>query len=352
MAAAGAACAVVLGRREAAGDRPAQPPPPDTPHDPRETHLRNLHRLTSRGQNAEAYFSADGKEVIFQSTRDGLGCDQIFTMNADGTNVRMVSTDRGVTTCGFFFPDRPRIIYASTHLGSAACPPRPAPTGGYAWGLHPDYEIFSADMDGGNLTRLTDNPGYDAEGAVSPDGKRIVFTSLRRGDLDLYLMDADGGNVRRLTTDYGYDGGPFFSWSGKYIVYRAFHPRTEAERAGYAEDLARNIFRPTWLELFVMNADGTGKRQVTQLGAASFAPFLHPDDERIIFSSNLHDPTRRSFALYLVRTDGSGLERITFAETFASFPMFSRDGRRLVFTSNRGAASPREFNIFLADWAD
>ena len=325
---------------------------PVAPADPRETRLRNLRQLTFGGQNAEAYFSADGRRLIFQSTRDGRACDQIHTMHADGTDVRLVSTGQGVTTCGFFFPDRPRLLYASTHLGGAACPPRPAPAGGYAWALHPDYEIFSADLDGGNVVRLTHNPGYDAEAAVSPDGKRIVFTSLRGGDLDLYLMDADGGNVRRLTTDYGYDGGPFFSWSGKHIVYRAFHPRTEAERARYTADLAQNLFRPTWLELFLMNADGAGRRQVTQLGAASFAPFSHPDDRRIIFASNVHDPAGRSFALYLVNVDGTGLERITFAETFASFPMFSADGRRLVFASNRGAARPREFNVFLADWAD
>jgi TolB protein len=322
------------------------------PVDPRERRLRNLRQLTFEGQNAEAYFSADGTRLIFQSTRDGRACDQMYTMRADGSEVRLVSTGQGATTCGFFFPDRPRLIYASTHLGGAACPPRPDRAGGYAWALHPDYEIFAADLDGGNLTRLTHNPGYDAEGVVSPDGRHIVFTSLREGDLDMYLMDAEGGNVRRLTTDYGYDGGPFFSWSGRSIVYRAFHPRTDAERAGYAADLARNLFRPTWLELFLMNADGTGRRQVTDLGAASFAPFLHPDERRIIFASNLDDPARRSFALYLVAVDGQGLERVTFAETFASFPMFTADGRRLVFASNRGAAGPREFNIFLADWAD
>ena len=332
---------------------PSRPPAAAAaPLDPRETRLRNLRQLTFGGQNAEAYFSADGTRLVFQSTRDGRACDQIYTMRADGSDVRLGSTGRGATTCGFFFPDRPRLIYASTHLGGAACPPRADRSAGYAWALHPDYEIFSVDLDGGNLTRLTANPGYDAEGAVSPDGRQIVFTSLREGDLDLYLMDAGGANVRRLTTEYGYDGGPFFSWSGRYIVYRAFHPRTEAERAQYAADLSRNLFRPTWLELFLMNADGTGRRQVTQLGAASFAPFLHPDDRRIVFASNLHDPTGRSFALYLVRTDGTGLERITFTGTFASFPMYSADGRRLIFASNRGSGDPREFNIFVADWVD
>ncbi|MBI4588241.1 MAG: PD40 domain-containing protein [Candidatus Rokubacteria bacterium] len=289
--------------------------------------------------------------LIFQSTRPPFGCDQIFTMRADGSEVTLVSTGKGRTTCSFFFPDGRRAIYASTHVGDPECPPRPDLSQGYVWPIYPTYEIFSVDLAGGTLRRLTSNPGYDAEGAVSPDGSRIVFTSLREGDLDLYVMDADGSNVRRLTDRKGYDGGPFFSWDGRAIVFRSAHPETRQEVEEYEGLLKQSLVRPRRLEIFVMRADGTGLRQVTKNGAANFAPFMHPNGQQIIFSSNLHDPTGRSFALYLVNADGSGLERITYAESFASFPMFSRDGSRLVFCGNRYARAPREMNVFVADWA-
>jgi Tol biopolymer transport system component len=276
-------------------------------------------------------------------------------MDRDGNDVRLASTGSGVTTCSFFFPDGRRYIYSSTHLASPGCPARPDMSRGYAWALHP-YQIFAADPDAGTLTQLTREGEYNAEGALSPDGGSLVFCSLRAGDLDLSLMESDGSNVRRLTDEYGYDGGPFFSWDGRFIVYRSFHPRTDAERRDYAADLARHVFRPTWLELFVMQADGTGKRQVTDLGAASFAPFMHPGNRQIIFASNLHDPSGRRFALFLVNLDGTGVERVTFEGGCSSFPMFSPDGRRLVFVSSRGTQrerdprAPREFNVFLADW--
>jgi Tol biopolymer transport system component len=335
--------AVLVAARAAAQEGPSL--------DPREVRLRNLRQLTFGGQNAEAYFSPGRSRLIFQSTRDGRACDQIYTMDLDGGNVRIVSTGRGVTTCSFFFPGGRHFIFSSMHGAGPDCPPRPDMSRGYVWALYPEYHIFRGSLDGGPFVQLTTGGKYNAEGAISPDGSKIVFTSHREGDLDLYLMDSDGSNVRRLTSEYGYDGGPFFSWSGRYIVYRSFHPRTEGERRDYAENFPRNIFRPTWLEIFLMNADGTGKRQVTDLKAASFAPFMHPNDRQIIFSSNLHNPSGRFFALYLVNTDGTGLERVTYAETLASFPMFSPDGRRLVFASSRHARGPREFNIFLADWA-
>ncbi len=317
--------------------------------DARERRLGNIRQLTSGGQNAEAYFDQTGTRLVFQSTRPPFGCDQIFTMKDDGSDVRLVSTGKGRTTCGFFFPDGRRIMYASTHFGGDACPPPPERSGGYVWPIYPTYEIVSADADGGNVTRLTDHDGYDAEGAVSPDGRHIVFTSLRDGDLDLHVMDADGRNVRRLTDRPGYDGGPFFSWDGRFIVFRASRPEG-ADLDEYRGLLRRGLVRPSVLEIYVMRADGTGVTQVTRKGAASFAPFLHPNNQQVIFSSNLHDPTGRTFALYLVNVDGSGLERVTHADSFAAFPMFSRDGRRLVFTGNRNATAPREQNIFLADW--
>jgi TolB protein len=339
-----AGAAVVLAGRPA----PAQPPPLD----PRERRLAGLRRLTAGGQNAEAYWDAAGTRLVFQSTRPPHDCDQIFTMNADGTGVRLVSSGRGRTTCGFFFPDGRRLVYASTHAAGAACPPPPDRGQGYVWPLYAGWDIYAADADGGHLTRLTDNDAYDAECAVSPDGRRIVFTSLRDGDLDLYVMDADGGHVRRLTDAPGYDGGAFFSWDGRFIVFRASRPESRAELDEYRALLARGLVRPRQLDIYLMNADGSGVRRVTRLAGANFAPFMHPTGRQIVFASNLHDTTGRSFALYLVNVDGSGLERVTFGETFASFPMFSRDGARLVFCSNRGAAAPRDLDVFVADWDD
>ena len=314
------------------------------------THLKNLKQLTFGGQNAEAYFSFDGAKLIFQSTRLPFECDQIFSMNADGSDVRLLNSGKGRTTCGFFFPDGKRFIYASTHLANEHCPPAPDRSKGYVWPIYPSYEIFSVNIDGSGLKRLTKSPGYDAEGTISPDGKKIVFTSMRSGDLDIYTMNADGSGAKRLTTEKGYDGGPFFSWDGTTIVYRAYHPKTKEELKEYESLLKQSLIKPSRAEIFIMSADGSNKRQLTNNGAANWAPFLHPNNRQIIFSSNLHDPERRSFSLYIINVDGSGFERITDGAQFDSFPMFSRDGTKLVFASTRNAKEPREFNIFIADW--
>ena len=318
--------------------------------DPR--HLANLHQLTFGGQNAEAYFSPDGKKLIFQSTRPPFGCDQIFTMNTDGSGVKLVSTGAGRTTCSFFFPNQQRFIYASTHLGDKFCPPPANRSKGYVWPIYRSYDIFSAKLDGSGLTRLTKSDGYDAEAIVSPDGQKIVFTSMRSGDLDIYLMNHDGTGVRRLTSEKGYDGGPFFSWDGRSIVYRAYHPKTVQEIADYEDLLKRNLIKPTRAELFLMNADGSQKRQVTKNSAANWAPFLHPNNRQIVFSSNIHDPERRTFSLYVINIDGSGMKRITEGARFDSFPMVSKDGTKLVFASTRNAKKSDEFNIFIADWRE
>ena len=317
-----------------------------------ERHLANLRMLTDGGENAEAYFSADGRKLIFQANRPGgRPCDQIYTMNIDGTGERMVSTGTGRTTCAFFFPAGDRILYSSTHAADTACPPPPDYSRGYVWSLD-DHEIYTARPDGSDLRALTDSPGYDAEATVSPDGRHIVFTSVRDGDLDIYIMNADGSNVRRLTNEPGYDGGPFFSADGKKIVYRAHHPTDPAELADYRALLADGFIRPNKLEIYVMNADGSAKRQVTQLDVASFAPFFHPDGERIIFSSNYHDPAGRDFDLYMIGVDGTSLERVTASPEFDGFPMFSPDGTKLVFASNRNARARGETNIFIADWVE
>jgi len=318
---------------------------------PQEKHLRNMKQLTFGGENAEAYFSSDGKKLIFQSTRDGHECDQIYTMNIDGSEVKMVSTGEGRTTCSYFFPGDKRILYSSTHLGGKQCPPRPDFSQGYVWAVYDTFDIFTAKPDGSDLKQLTNAPGYDAETTISRNGK-LVFTSKRDGDLDIYTMDRDGKNVKRLTNELGYDGGPFWSYDGKQIVYRAYHPQTEKEKAEYIALLKQNLIRPTVLEIWLMNADGSNKRQVTHLNKASFAPYFFPDGKRIIFASNFADPKGRDFDLYMIKTDGSGMERITYNETFDGFPMFSPDGKKLAFASNRHGSKQGETNIFIADWVE
>jgi TolB protein len=318
---------------------------------PQEKHLRHLKQLTFGGENAEAYFSSDGQKLIFQSTRDGRECDQIYIMNTDGTNAKMISTGGGRTTCSYFFPRDQRILYSSTHLGGKECPPRPDFSQGYVWAVYPSFDIFTARPDGSDIRQLTNSPGYDAETTISKDGK-LVFTSMRDGDLDIYTMDGNGKHLRRLTNEIGYDGGPFWSYDGKQIVYRAYHPQTEKEKTDYLKLLSQHLIRPTNLEIWVMKSDGKNKRQVTRNGKANFAPYFFPDGRRIIFASNMADPKGRDFDLYLINVDGSGLERITYNDTFDGFPMFSPDGKKLVFASNRNAKTRGDTNVFIAEWVE
>jgi TolB protein len=317
-----------------------------------EQHFGRIWRLTDGGQNAEAYFSADGRRIIFQGRQAGqVECDQIYVMDLNGANRRMVSTGEGRTTCGFFFPTGDRILFSSTHHVDRTCPPPPDRSRGYVWPILP-YDIFTARQDGSDLRRLTNNDGYDAEATISPDGRSIVFTSARDGDIDIYVMNADGSNVRRLTHELGYDGGPFFSPDGTKIVYRGHHPADSAGIADFRALLTAGLVRPSRVEIMVMNADGSGKRQLTSNGAANFAPFFHPDGRRIIFSSNMDDPSGRSFSLYMIDNETGSLERITRGATFDGFPMFSPDGRLLMFASTRNATAPGDFNIFVAEWKD
>lgn len=337
--------------RGLAGGGPVIHGTPEDPHrDPRETHLRNVKQLTFGGTNAEAYFSPDGHRLIFQSTRDEYQCDQMFTMYADGSEVRLVSTGKGKTTCGYFFQDGKRILYSSTHLSGDDCPPRPDYSKGYVWGVYSSFQLFTATDAGQILKQLTPGPGYNAEATISRDGKKIVFTSFREGDLDIYAMNSDGSGLKRLTRELGYDGGPFYSPDGKWIVYRAHHPAAAEDVARYRALLSQELVEPMKMDLFVMRADGSSRKQITRLGGASFAPFFFPDSKRIIFASNYENSGTSQFELYAISRDGGQPERITYSAGFNSFPMFSPDGKKLVFSSNRNAKQPREINIFIADW--
>jgi TolB protein len=315
----------------------------------RERHLANVRQLTQGGENAEAYFSSDGSRLIYQSTRADYPCDQIFTMKIDGTDQRRVSTGTGRTTCGYYYPGGRQLLFASTHETSRECPPRPSFARGYVWPIYPGYDIYRADADGTNLTPLTRTPGYDAEATIAPDGL-IVFTSVRDGDMEIYSMKPDGSDVRRLTNRPGPDGGPFFSFDGQRIAFRGRPLAPGAELDDYRALLKEGLWRPTELELFIMDRDGSNLQQVTRLGGANFAPSWHADGKRLIFASNTHDPKGRNFDLYLINTDGTGLERVTFNDTFDGFPMFSPDGTHLAFASNRNAKLEGETNVFIADW--
>jgi len=320
---------------------------------PEESHLSEIRQLTFGGENAEAYWSPDGSQLSFQSTRPPYACDQIFRMSV-GTEEEpiLVSTGEGRTTCAYFTNDGERVLYSSTHLASPDCPPVPDFSQGYVWPLYDSFDIFSVRLDGTDLQQLTDTGAYDAEATICPVDGSIIFTSTRDGDLELYRMDGDGSNVQRLTHTPGYDGGAFFSHDCSKIVWRASRPAAGEELDDYRRLLSQNLVRPSRLEIFVSDADGGNARQITELGAASFAPYFYPSDERVIFSSNYGDSSGREFDLWAVDLDGTDLERITFSPGFDGFPIFSPDGRYLAFSSNRNQQKRGETNVFVARWVD
>ena len=326
-----------------------------TPALPGEVHLRDLTQLTFGGENAEAYWSWDGRSLGLQARVGKAQCDRIYRLPiADAAaGLLPVSSGKGATTCSYFMPGDKEILYASTHLGGDACPPKPDHSQGYVWALYPSYDIFKSKLDGTNLTRLTETPGYDAEATVCGKDGSILFTSVRDGDIDLYRMDADGKNVRRLTHTAGYDGGAFFDRDCQRIVWRASRPRPGKELDDYRALLAQGLVRPSKLELYVANADGSEATQITYLDAASFAPYFHPSGKKLLFSSNVGDRRGREFDIYSVNLDGSGLERLTTAPGFDGFPMFSPDGTRLAFSSNRATApGAHDTNVFVARWVE
>ena len=339
------------------GPPPTKPSPVDPGavelRHPSEVHLADIRQLTyDSGENAEAYWSHDGRNLIFQTKRPPHKCDVIMSVPADGSaEPTMISTGTGRTTCAYYLAGDERVVWASTHLVDKECPPEPDHSQGYVWAIYPSYDIFTSKPDGSDLVQLTSEPGYDAEATVCPVDGSIIFTSTRDGDLDLYRMDADGKNVKRLTHTPGYDGGAFFSRDCKQIVWRASRPTGKA-LVDYQRLLKQNLVRPSKLEIFVADASGGTPRQVTYLDAASFAPYFHPSNKKILFSTNYGDPKGREFDIHSINVDGTGLERITFSEGFDSFPMFSPDGTQLAFASNRHQAKDRETDVYVARWVE
>ena len=313
-------------------------------------HLTGIRQLTHGGQNAEAYWSPDGKRLIFQTTRPPYDCDQIFVMNADGSDQHLVSTGKGRTTCAYFLKDNRHIVYASTHLAGDACPAPPDRSKGYLWGVFSGYDIFLATDQGKIEKRLTDAPGYDAEATINWKTGNLVYTSLSSGDLELWTMSTDGARKKQLTKTPGYDGGAVFSHDGRKLVWRSNYPRTAEDLAKYKSLLSENLTAPMKMEIMVGDADGSHARAITNFGCASFAPTFTPDDKKIVFSSNKHDCDSRHFELYMINVDGTGLEQVTSTGGFTSFPEFAPDGKTLVFCSDRDAKERYEFNIFTAEW--
>lgn len=336
--------------------------PSDTLKYAEETHFKNIQQLTFGGDNAEAYWSYDSKYLVFQRTniKDGTPCDQIFvgkvpTKKGETFNYKMVSTGKGRTTCAFFTKDGKHIIYASTHLGSSECPPVPdrAKYGNkYIWPLYSSFDIFMTDLDGKIVKQLTNSPYYDAEATLSPDGKKMIYTSTKDGDIELYIMDLESGKEQRITNALGYDGGAWFSPDGSKLIWRASRPKEAAEIKEYKELLAENLVAPTNMEVWVANANGSNARQVTTYGQANWAPAYMPDNKRIIFASNHEYKRGFPFNLYTINDDGTNLQKISRDKGFDAFPMFSPNGKKIVFCSNRNNGGTRDTNIFVADWAE
>jgi Tol biopolymer transport system component len=326
-----------------------------------EKHFRNIQQLTFGANNAEAYWGFDDEALIFQSDNPewDVNCDQIFYMkakaNEPGFEPKMVSTGLGRTTCAFFLPGDTTFVYGSTHLADEACPavPERGPSGAYVWPIYEGYDIFKANLDGEIIANLTPNsPGYDAEATLSPDGTKIVFTSMRTGDLELFIMDTDGSNVVQITDELGYDGGAFFSPDGQKLVFRSSRPKTDEEIEKYTSLLEQGLVEPTDMEIYTVNIDGTDLKQITDLGNANWAPYFHPSGEKIVFSSNHASERGFPFNIYMINADGTNLQQISFDDTFDSFPMFSYDGTKIVFASNRFNGGDRSTNVFIADWVD
>ncbi len=329
---------------------------------PGEKHFVNMRQLTFGGDNAEAYFSFDGKYLVFQrkNEKEGIPCDQIWmgkipTAPGEKFTPKLVSTGTGRTTCSYFYPDGKHILYGSTHLAGTACPPVPDRSkygNKYIWAVYESFDIFKADTNGHIIKQLTNTKGYDAEATISPRGDKILFTSMRNGDLDLYTMDINGRHVKQITKTLGYDGGAWFSPNGKKIIWRASRPKTPEEVKEYKDLLMENLVAPTHMEVWIANADGSEAHQITFLEQANWAPNFTPDGKHVIFCSNHEYKRGFPFNMYLCDLDGKNIEKISHDKSFDAFPMFSPDGKKIVFCSNRNNGGTRDINIFIADWVE
>ncbi|NBP64262.1 MAG: hypothetical protein EBU66_06250 [Bacteroidetes bacterium] len=318
---------------------------------PQEKHFKNIRMLTFEGENAEAYLSFDNTSLVFQRRGPEEQCDQIYVMKIDGTGMKKISNGQGRTTCSYFLKDG-SVIYATTAYNDAICPAPPDFSKGYVWPLYPTYDIVRADTATGKiLSTIIKGTNYDAEATISPDGKEIVYTSIVDDDIELFTCSIDGSNSRRITHLPGYDGGAFFSPDGAKIVFRASRPSGQ-DLEKHTALVKENLVRPSKLDIYVMDKDGSNMIRVTNNSAANFAPFMHPDGKRIIFCSNMDDPKGRNFDLYLINIDGTGLERVTYSGEFDGFPMFTSDGKQLVFCSNRLNKKSGDTNVFIAEWID
>ncbi|WZO96352.1 hypothetical protein EP7_003344 [Isosphaeraceae bacterium EP7] len=304
-------------------------------------HLRNIRQVTRGFARAgEGYFRPDAKAIIFQANDPDKQDYQIYTQDlAEGAKPQLVSTGEGKCTCSYYHPDGKSILFASTHLDPALKEgiPKPATKTGpaysrserYKWEFDPQMDIFKADLDGKNLVRVTDTPGYDAEGSYSADGKQIIFTSFRDGNAEIYIMDADGTNPRRITDAKGYDGGPFFSPDGKKIIYRSDRKENDL------------------LQLFINTPDGKNEKQLTDNKAVNWGPYFHPNSRHILYSTSIHGHS--NYEIYLMDTETGQQERITYREGFDGLPVFSPDGKKVLWTS-KGRNPENTSQLFIADF--
>jgi dipeptidyl aminopeptidase/acylaminoacyl peptidase len=311
-----------------------------------ETHFAHLWRATWDGQNACPRWSPDGDVLVLEIGRKG--CGQVY-LAAAGHQALLASEGTGLATSPALLGRCDALVFSATPASPDSCHPSANRWHDEKWPLYAESHLFVRAK--GEVHQLTKDPGA-VECNASPNGKQIVYTATPAIDPELYVMNADGTNVRRLTVDQGYDGAGCFSPDGKSICYQAYHPREETERAEFVDLLAKHQVSSARLDIWVMQADGSGRGQVTDLEATSMEPSFTPDNKRIIFSSDYQDAPGRQFDLYITKLDGGTPEKITNDPSPDCFPMFSPNGRYLAFTSGRGSAKPGAQDVFIAEWKE